>query len=220
MDLSFAWLLGSLGFRVRLAVAEVGCNQNIPAHVVVLVDGLILPAAPAAAEGVIKEEEGNVPSSVLVDVGFGTPGVCNVVLPLLHDAPMSDVHGDLFRFASCTEIDRFDTVLYRKRLVTGNTGDEEEPMYRFRASDDLPPNADEFSLGLHHVLNHSPTFNEKRLCVLSTDGGHCTLGEGYVKWMERGEAVRTVELESEGQWREALLDHFGVVLDYDTGHDQ
>lgn len=192
---SFAWLLRSVGFRVRLAVADVGCSQNIPAHVVVLVDGLM--------------HDPDVP--VLVDVGFGTPGVCDVVLPLVYGEPALDIHGDSFRFVPCEETARFDTILYRKRLVTGDR-DKEEPMYRFCARDNLPNDSEEFALGLHHVLNNSPTFTGKRLCVLSTDEGHCTLGEGYVKWMERGEAVRTDVLESESQWREALAEHFGVVL--------
>jgi len=199
LNTSFAWLLRSLGFNVRLAVADVGCAQAIPAHVIVLVDGLL--------------EDTN--ASVLVDVGFGTPGVCDVVLPLVHNNQTLDKHGDSFRFVhkeGIGEDERFDTILYRKRLVTGNPHDNEEPMYRFHSKDDLPNDAPEFAKGLHHVLNHSPTFTGKRLCVISTEGGHCTLGEGYVKWMERGEAVRVDEFETETQWREALEEHFGVVL--------
>ena len=193
LNLSFAWLLRSLGFAVRLAVADVGCSQNVPAHVIVLVDGLV------------QGRE----TPVLVDVGFGNPGVCNVVLPLVLNEPVLDMHGDSFRFVPCTETDRFDTALYRTRL--GNAG-EEEAMYRFRAEDDLPDDAEEFALGLHHVLNDSPFFNGKRICVVSTDEGHCTLGEGYAKWVEQGQAVRTVEFGSETEWREALSEHFGVML--------
>ncbi|KAL9189018.1 hypothetical protein ACHAXT_011508 [Thalassiosira profunda] len=194
LNLSFAWLLRSLGFRARLAVADVGCLQEIPAHVVILIDDL--PSDDASV-------------SVLVDVGFGTPGVCNVILPIRHDDPTLDTHGDSFRFAS-SEGDRFDTTLYRKRIVTGDN--EEESMYCFHAKDDLPHDAEEFALGLDRVLNRSPTFCGKRLCVISTEGGHCTLGEGYVKWMERGKAVRKIQFDSEADWREALAEHFGVTL--------
>jgi hypothetical protein len=115
------------------------------------------------------------------------------------------------RFVRCNATDRFDTALYRTRLGNPNV-QKEEAMYRFCANDDLAYNAEEFALGLNHVLNKSPTFTGKRLCVRSTDKGHCTLGEGYVKWVERGQVVDTVEFASETEWRTALLQHFGVVL--------
>ena len=191
LNICFAWLLRSLGFKVRLALADVSCSQAIPAHVVILVDDL-LPE-----------------SSVLVDVGFGTPGVCDVVLPLVHDKPKFDMHGDSFRFAPCEE-DRFNTVLYR--TCSDNIAREEEPMYRFHSEDDMPDTAAEFAKGLHRVLNDSPTFNGKRICVISTEGGHCTLGESYVKWVEKGNVVKTIEFQTETEWREALLDYFGVAL--------
>ena len=197
LNTSFAWLLRSLGFSVRLALADVGCSQVIPAHVVILVDGLL-------------SQHHGMASSVLVDVGFGTPGVCNVILPLLHDKPKFDMHGDSFRFAPCTEMDRFDTVLYRKRV--GNVDGIEERMYRFHSEDNLPDTSDEFAKGLHRVLNASPTFNGKRICVISTKGGHCTLGEKYVKWVEKGQIVKTAEFQTETEWRKALLEYFGVVL--------
>ena len=192
LNICFAWLLRSLGFRVRLALADVSCTQAIPAHVVILVDDL-LPE-----------------SSVLVDVGFGTPGVCDVVLPLVHDKPKFDMHDDSFRFAACEEMNRFNTVLYRKR--SDNIDGEEEPMYRFHSEDDMPDTADEFAKGLHRVLNDSPMFTGKRICVISTEGGHCTLGESYVKWVEKGSVVKTIEFQTETEWREALLDYFGVAL--------
>lgn len=198
LNLSFAWLLRSLGFTVRLAAADVGCTQAIPAHVVLLVDGLLRGG----------EEE----TPVLVDVGFGTPGVCDVALPVAYDVPRLDSHGDSFRFERCSpeESERFDTVLHRRRLASGDG--EEEPMYRFRVSDDLPEASEEFANGLAYVLNESKLFNDKRLCVVSTEGGHCTLGEGYIKWVERGETVMRVELPSETEWRGALSEHFAVVL--------
>jgi arylamine N-acetyltransferase len=217
LNLSFAWLLRTLGFGVRLAVADVACTQDIPAHVIVLVDGLLVQTHTIDDVHDKDENRAAAKTAVLVDVGFGTPGVCNVVLPLVLDEPTFDTHGDSFRFARCEQQDgrRFDTVLYRTRRVVGNPGTtnvEEEPMYRFCSKDDLPHNAEEFALGLNHVLNKSPTFTQKRLCVRSTEKGHCTLGEGHVKWVEQGRVIQTVELGSETEWRQALWQHFGMVL--------
>lgn len=206
LNFAFGWLLRSLGYSVRYALADVGCDQAVPAHVVVLVDGLVLPCANVAASPVTDA------TTVLVDVGFGTPGVCEVMLPLELNQPRTNPFGDVFRFdAARPGHPRFDTTLYRTRVRT--RPHEEEPMYRFHAADDLPMAADEFEEGLHRVLHHSPTFNGKRLCVLSTAAGHVTLGADYIKWVEQGGAVvRRMELPTENLWREALELYFGVAL--------
>ena len=197
LNLSFVWLLRSLGYKCRLALADVGAKQEIPGHVVILVDGLFNNDVDAT-------------SSVLVDVGFGTPGVCKVLLPVRLGVVVQDPHDDEFWFESDDSgSSRFDTVLYRKRV---SNPEEREVMYRFHLLDDLNNDAEDFAAGLHNVLTKSPMFNEKRLCVLSTNGGHITLGEGYVKWVERGEVVKIIKFGGETDWREALEDHFGVTL--------
>jgi len=202
LNFAFGWLLRNLGYSVRFALADVSCQQIIPAHVVILVDGLLLLPTDAS------------PTTVLVDVGFGTPGVCEVVLPLEYDQPRTNPFGDVFRFDALRDHARFDTTLYRTRIYT--KPDEEEPMYRFQSNDDMPMESNEFEKGLHHVLNNSPTFNGKRLCVLSTEKGHLTLGKDYIKWVDQGGSkVTRKELSTETLWRNALEDHFGVILQND-----
>lgn len=205
VNLSFCWLLRKLGFKARLLVADVSCKQNIPAHVVILVDELNYD----------KCNDGGFDKQIpiLVDVGFGCPGVCDVILPLKYDEICSDFHGDLFRFdKKQSEFplhkERFDTVLYRTRIDTQC----EEPMYRFHSKDDLDYYAPEFQNGLEYVLTTSPTFNEKRLCVISTEKGHITLGSNYVKFVEQWEVVHEETFSSEKDWRYALLKYFGVKL--------
>lgn len=205
VNLSFCWLLRSLGYKARLAVADVGCKQNVPAHVVILVDGL----KHGSSEGI----DINIP--ILVDVGFGCPGVCDVILPLTYNGMHNDLNGDKFRFdrkqtSFSLHQGRFDTVLYRTRIDSPST---EEPMYRFHSEDDLDYNTVEFQHGLEYVLTQSPTFNEKRLCVISTESGHITLGSDYVKWVERWETVKQENLSHEEDWRLALLKYFGVKLE-------
>ena len=79
-----------------------------------------------------------------MDVGFGCPGVCDVILPLESNQIYEDYHGDLFRFDNDQSQyplheGRFDTVLYRTRVDTPN---EENPMYRFHSKDDMDNDAD------------------------------------------------------------------------------
>ena len=200
VNISFCWLLRQLGYEARLCVADVSCKQEIPAHVIILVDGLLKNDIP-----------------VLVDVGFGCPGVCDVILPLVYDKTYSDPHGDYFRFDPKPNADeyplhqgRFDTVLYRTRIDEPNR--EEQPMYRFHSKDNLDYQATEFQNGLEYVLRKSPTFNTKRLCVVSTTNGHITLGSNYVKWVEKWKTIKQIPLATEQEWRSALLEHFGMKL--------
>jgi N-hydroxyarylamine O-acetyltransferase len=207
VNLSFCWLLRSLGYEARLVVADVSCKQEIPAHVVILVDGLKYGENR-------DDKDGNIP--ILVDVGFGCPGVCDVLLPLSYDKIYSDPHDDLFRFDKNQydfplHKDRFDSVLYRRRVNVDAEGSE-EPMYRFHSEDDLDYDAPEFQKGLEYVLTKSATFNEKRLCVISTENGHITLGSDYVKWVEKWETTKQLTLPTEKDWRSALFNYFGVKL--------
>jgi N-hydroxyarylamine O-acetyltransferase len=196
LNFSFRSLLSSLGYTTRLALADVTCDQPVPGHVVILVDGLM-----------------DVP--VLVDVGFGDPGVCNVLLPVKYNSPKDDSHGDSFEFHIDDLTDRFDTRLCRTRVSNSakdGSGCDEEKMYRFKLDDDMEMTAAEFYEGLDRVLTTSPTFTGKRICVLSNSGGHVTLGRDYIKWVEKGESVRQIELPNETLWRAALKDHFGITL--------
>ena len=196
LNFSFRSLLSSLGYTTRLALADVACDQPVPGHVVILVDGLM-----------------DVP--VLVDVGFGDPGVCDVLLPVKHNSPKDDSHGDLFEFHIDDLTDRFDTRLCRTRVSNSakdGSGCDEEKMYRFKLDDDMEMSAAEFYEGLDRVLTTSPTFTGKRICVLSNSGGHVTLGKDYIKWVEKGESVRRIELPNETLWRAALKDRFGITL--------
>ena len=217
VNLSFCWLLRRLGYKARLAVADVSCKQDIPAHVVILVDGLKYD--DDYDNNNLNQNDNNHNIPVLVDVGFGCPGVCDVILPLNYGRIYSDLQGDSFRFVKAQSHfplheGRFNTVLYRTRvnadLSLPNKG--EEPMYRFHSEDDLEDDATEFRRGLEYVLTKSPTFNEKRLCVISTERGHITLGSDYVKWVEKWEVVKQKNFMDEEGWRKALLDYFGVQL--------
>jgi len=257
LNFSFRWLLSSLGYRTRLAVADVGCSQVIPAHVIILVDGLLLDDDDddknydddASEQSEISSCSSSI-TTILVDVGFGDPGACDVLLPVQHNKPKYDLHGDLFEFSmgigdetqnendeknddvdddkndnavmksvniTATEteklhIGRFNTALYRHRI---SAPDVEEPMYRFHLHDDMKMSTLEFQLGLERVLNVSPTFTTKRICVMGTDRGHVTLGRDYIKWVEKGESVKRVELPTETAWRDALKEYFGIVLSHD-----
>ena len=196
LNFSFRVLLSSLGYTTRLALADVACNQPVPGHVVILVDNLM-----------------NAP--VLVDVGFGDPGVCDVLLPVTRNQPKEDSHGDLFEFCVDVLTERFDTRLCRTRVSNSakdGSDRNEEKMYRFKLDDDMDMLANEFHDGLDRVLTTSPTFTGKRICVLSNSRGHVTLGKDYIKWVEKGESVRRVELPNETAWRAALQDHFGITL--------
>ena len=210
LNFAFRLLLSSLGYNTRLALADVACNQPVPGHVVILVDNVLDADGP-----------GKVSVPVLVDVGFGDPGVCDVLLPMQYNTPKEDTHGDLFEFRvdDDSDSDRFDTQLCRTRIGVGETGtgpkvvgEGENMMYRFRLNDDMEMTAVEFSEGLDRVLTTSPTFNGKRICVLSDSRGHVTLGKDYIKWVEKGESVKRIELPTETHWRAALKDHFEVTL--------
>ncbi|KAL7525130.1 hypothetical protein ACHAXR_000869, partial [Thalassiosira sp. AJA248-18] len=206
LNFSFRWLLASLGYSTRLALADVACNQPVPGHVVILVDNLM-----NANENGIDIENSDVP--ILVDVGFGTPGVCNVILPIHYNSPREDTYGDTFEFHSSNQhinvdnasdddvlAQRFDTMLCRTRVGCPDV----EKMYRFRLDDDMEMIASEFYEGLDCVLTVSPTFTGKRICVVSDSNGHVTLGKDYIKWVERGEVVSRIELTTETAWRNAL----------------
>ena len=208
LNFSFAWLLRNMRYSIRLALADVGCQQattagKFPAHVILLVDGL-------------QNDQDNIDNEndlvYLVDPGFGNPGVCDLILPLVYDKPFMDSQGDIFemkRDESGTH-ERFDSILFRTRATT--TG-EQESMYRFCSRDNLDYFDSQFENGLDYVLTRSDMFNNNRICVLTTqNGGHVTLGTDYIKWVEKGKEVKRVELPSESSWREALMTYFGVSL--------
>ena len=242
LNFSFCWLLRSLGYEARLALADVGCKQETPAHVVILVDEISLPSSSTTTSSSNDDDEDgcngddDCTTAILVDVGFGCPGVCDVLLPLQYKHVITDPHGDIFRFdvdnigsisttdqeknsktiigndAIATDIanpfSRYNTVLYRTRIDTGM----EEPMYRFHSDDKLDYDNEEFAAGLHRVLNISPTFTGKRLCVVSTDKGHITLGKDYIKWVEQWKTVKQIDLPTETDWRTALQNYFKIEL--------
>jgi arylamine N-acetyltransferase len=241
LNFSFCWLLRSLGYEARLALADVGCKQETPAHVVILVDGISLPSTTTSSDDDDDDDDCGsddndvCTTTILVDVGFGCPGVCDILLPVQYKHVMTDPHGDTFRFdvdnigsTSTTDQEknsktiigndaiaivnhpssRYNTVLYRTRIDTGT----EEPMYRFHSDDALDYDNEEFAAGLHRVLNISPTFTGKRLCVISTDKGHITLGKDYIKWVEQWKTVKQIELPTETNWRDALQNYFKIEL--------
>jgi arylamine N-acetyltransferase len=246
LNFSFCWLLRSLGYETRLVLTDVGCKQETPAHVVILVDGISLPSSTTtttttSSSNYDDDEDGCngddvCTTAILVDVGFGCPGVCDVLLPLQYNHVTMDPHGDIFRFdvdnigststtdqeknsktivgndaiaiAIANPSSRYNTALYRTRIDTGT----EEPMYRFHSDDALDYDSEEFAAGLHRVLNISPTFTGKRLCVVSTDKGHITLGKDYIKWVEQWKTVKQIELPTETNWRDALQNYFKIEL--------
>lgn len=212
VNFAFCWLLRSLGYGARLALADVGCEQVTPTHVVILVDG-VGKRRDASSEGG-GEGEG-APAPVLVDVGY--PGGCELALRVPADPragegeAVSDPHGDRFSFAPDDETERFDVALRRAR-ATDPTRANNEPMYRFRLRDDLDYDAAEFAAGLERVLTVSEFFTKKRICFLGTETGHVTLGTDYIKWVERGLEVKRKNLQSETEWRNALKQYFDIDL--------
>jgi arylamine N-acetyltransferase len=160
--------------------------------VVILVDGLL-------------DDE----RCVLVNVGFGYPGVCELPLPVVFDSVVSDPYGTSFRFLPDNRSDRFDTRLVRNRIKKPSV---DEPMYRFLLTDDMAFHSDEFTAGLETAVTTSELFTKKRICVLSTDSGHVTLGNNYIKWVEKGDCVRQIELPTEAACRSALKDYVGVEI--------
>ena len=185
INLAFSWLLRSLGYRVRLTLADVGCRQRVPSHVAILVDGI--------AE-----------TAMLVDPGFGDPP--RRLLEMRHGMPaVADSHSDDFRIEHERSSARFDSVLLRRRKVASGArhldwigsvssavAEEaaEEAVYRFCAADDLAAHCCELEAGLAYVLTSPETFfTQKRLCVLGSEGGHVSLCGGYIKWVEGGETV-------------------------------
>ena len=120
VNFSFSWLSRRLGYKVRLALADVGCTQattpgKVPAHVVLLVDNL----NQNHNNNYLQEDKKTV---YLVDPGFGNPGVCELALPLVYGVPFIDSQGDIFEFKvdSNSSVDgtRFDFVLFRTRITS------------------------------------------------------------------------------------------------------
>lgn len=215
VNFCFAWLLRSLGYRVRLGRSDVMTPGGpVIGHMVLFIDGLG-------------------PASLLVDPGFGDAVRAPVpVRGAATDASLGETYAlEPYAWAGRREPagleGRFSHVLTRARSTGGATAlldiiDAPFPLgpsraravYALHVDDDLGFDAAEFADGLAAVLSEAAgnLFASKRICALGTPAGHLTLGRDYLKVVERGREVRRVALPDEAAWREALSTYFGIVL--------
>jgi len=229
INFAFGWLLRELGYSVRLGSANVLTPDGpIPGHNCLYVDGL---------------REDGVP--LHVDPGFGDapralmPTIQNakaVVDPMIGDelffVPNNKSSEQKFDYQqSARHLERFDTVLVRRRKTGGQSsspmgelGTEEappapsepvdEPMYLLNLDDDLESDCEEFKHGLAHVLtpNEKNIFSEKRLCVQLRENGFDYIGSSYWKQVRDGSEVHREKILDEGAYRETLEKVAGIRL--------
>jgi len=62
------------------------------------------------------------------------------------------------------------------------------------------------------MLAADSIFSMKRICSLGTPNGNITIGQDYIKHIEGGVEVSRKDLPTQAEYRNALDQHFGVVL--------
>jgi len=230
INTAFCWLLRELGYSVRLGSANVLTPDGpIPGHCCLYVDGL--------------REDG---VALHVDPGFGDaprapmPTIKNataVVDPMIGDehcfVPNNKSDERKIDFQqSARHLERFDTVLVRRRKTGGLSsspmvdmlGTEEtppappepveEPMYLLNFDDDLEGDCEQFKQGLAFVLasNEKNMFSQKRFCVILREKGFDYVGSSYWKQVRNGSEVHRQKLLDEGAYRETLEKVAGIRL--------
>jgi len=221
INMAFAWLLRTLGYRVRIGSSHVITPGGpVPGHLCLFVDGLG-------------------PCAILVDPGFGD--TVRVPVPVETGVPVSDdalgdsyvlEKNDASKFGqSAEQAARFDLVLMRSRKV-GIAGSPlvaffgmdapppaaamtpPEPVVLLNSTDDLPLDADELSAGLASVLveHEMNIFSQKRMALRLNAAGYTFVGQDYVKTVADGVEVSRTALEGEEAYRAALERHLGIVL--------
>eukprot|EP00756_Hemistasia_phaeocysticola_P055620 Hpha_TRINITY_DN3157_c0_g1::TRINITY_DN3157_c0_g1_i1::g.96475::m.96475/K00675/nhoA; N-hydroxyarylamine O-acetyltransferase len=225
INAGFAWLLRSLGYKVRFGNSNVIMPGGpIPGHLCIFVDGLG-------------------PDPIHVDPGFGDAP--REPMPLKFDNPVTDTMvGDTYSFQpnsdpkafeqSPEQAARFSAVLTRSRNVgMGGSpmvdligiekfgGATPEPtaemtppesIYLLEFRDDLELECKEFQHGLASVLSAESLFSQKRMCIILRDTGFDFVGDGYWKQVRQGKEISRTTLEGEAAYRAALLKVSGITL--------
>lgn len=213
---AFAWLLTALGFRVTLLSARVADKDGItskefdhltlrvePAEAPVRKDGLgqALPGEKLREEA--RREEGRAEAGALGDVWLADVGFGNNFLEplrLVSHVERQDPAGP-FRLIDAGE---------RWRL------ERREPEGGWRLQYDFSPKARQLSefAGMCHYHQTSPEsyFTRNRICSLATPNGRVTLSGMRLIVTSNGTKEEKV-LATTADWRLALRDHFGIVLD-------
>mmetsp|Transcript_32361 Transcript_32361/g.53570 ORF Transcript_32361/g.53570 Transcript_32361/m.53570 type:complete len:316 (+) Transcript_32361:20-967(+) len=221
LNFGFAWLLRSLGYKVRLAASYViKPDRPVAGHLALFVDGLG-------------------PQPLHVDPGFPKPGSMAAVLSsrvtdsIIGDAYHFAANDDPLAFGQTPEIaKRCGQVLMRSRK-TGFGGSAlvdpagltkmpppapemtpPEPVYLVSFEDDLALDCDEFQAGIAGLLAPDETnrFSQKRICIMMRDGGFDRVGEDHVREIRHGKEVKREALKDEAAYRQALKQVAGIVL--------
>jgi len=227
LNFAFAWLLRSLGYKVRVGNANVITPGGpIPGHLVVFVDGLG-------------------PEPLHVDPGFGDAP--REPMPTTLSNPVTDTMiGDRYTFQPNTDPSafgqtpsqhkRFGVVMMRERnkgiggspmvdfvgveAFGGSTPPPTpemtppEPVYLLHFADDLSLDCDEFKKGLASVLvevEQNP-FSQKRMTIMVKENGFDFVGKDYWKEVRDGKEVTRESLEDEAAYRAALDKVAGIKL--------
>lgn len=218
---AFAWLLRSLGYKVRISSSNVITPGGpVPGHLCLLVDGLG-------------------PDALLVDPGFGDSP--RVPLPAKFDTPVTDgSYGDRYTLVkndgtgfgqAPAHAKRFNAILMRERKV-GISGSPmvdfigmdtppaaeamtpPEPVHLCNLGDNLAIDCAEFQEGLGAVLapvEQNP-FAQKRMTILMNETGFTFVGSKYVKTVAHGKEISRKELKGEKAYRDALEAAAGIKL--------
>lgn len=233
INYAFAWLLRSLGYRVRVGSSQVinpdGPVPGPPGHLCLYVDGLTATN-----------------TAIHVDPGFGDaprepmPSVLNnvVVDGMIGDQYEFVPNSDPSAFGQSPEQhQRFPVVLKRSRKVgIGSSpmvdfigeeafGSDEapppspemtppEPIYLLNFDDDMALDDDEFAKGIAFVLadDEKNVFSQKRICIMVRENGYDFVGEGYAKSVRNGKETSRTKLRDEKSYRAALEDVAGIKL--------
>lgn len=213
LNFAFAWLLRSLGYSVRLVLANVVTPGGpVPGHLALIIDGLGEHA-------------------FLVDPGFGDAP--RVPIPIsLGESTSDSFLGDTYTLSknepslfgqSAEQAKRFDMVLMRSRKIgiasspmvdfagmdtppPTNEMTAAEPVHIFASTDDLMYECPEFVFGLGCVLADVPQnpFAAKRMVIQVTPSGFTFIGEGYSKTIENGVETSRTKLNDEREYRAAI----------------
>ncbi|EOD13157.1 hypothetical protein EMIHUDRAFT_212903 [Emiliania huxleyi CCMP1516] len=223
LNFAFAWLLRSLGYKVRLSISYVITPGGpVPGHLALFVDGLG-------------------PQPLHVDPGFGD-APREPMAAVLGSTVTDSMIGDAYSFAPNDDPSAFGQtpemakrcgqVLMRSRksgfggsVMVDFVGLPEtpppapemtppEPVYLVNFDDDLALDCDEFKAGIAGVLadvEQNP-FSQKRMCIMMREEGFDFVGKDYVKEMRHGKEVKREPLKDEAAYREALKQVAGITL--------
>lgn len=184
LNAAFAWLLQELGFEVQLLSANVAGMSGESLHWGIDFDHMLLRV--------------DLDEPWIADVGFGD----NFLDPLrLIDGVVDEQAIGTFRLVRQPDY----WVLERRN----ESESEFTPQYRFV---DQPHALADFQPGCTFHQSPESHFSHGTICSLATASGRKTLrSDRLIVTSPSGKTVTPVEDES--AWKEALMRHFGVILD-------